>query len=115
MYCSTTPSHFPCAFRMYSTASRNAPSPPACSVTKWASSLTSFRALGTAIASQPCQGNSRTVVGIEALGFHIRLADEAETTLFTVPGGMLLSPQLGTAGRRKDPDFSVGQDPVYVK
>jgi len=28
---------------------------------------------------------------------------------------MLLSPQLGTAGRRKDPDFSVGQDPVYVK
>jgi len=37
----------------------------------------------------------RAVVGIEALGLNIGLADEPETTLPAVPGGRLLGRQLG--------------------
>src|SRR5450755_3246029 len=49
-YASTVCFHFPCAFRMYSTASRAAPSPPEWDVVQCASALTSERAFFTAMA-----------------------------------------------------------------
>src|SRR6202171_3076054 len=50
MYSSTTLFHLPCAFRMYSTASRKAPSPPAWDVVQWSSDLTSGRSFFQAIS-----------------------------------------------------------------
>jgi hypothetical protein len=52
---------------------------------------------------------------MEALGFNQALAHQAETTLPTKLGGMLLSRLLHSGGRGKDVQLAVGEDTVYVK
>src|SRR5580704_3859623 len=52
---------------------------------------------------------------MEPLGFNQALAHQAETTVPTKLGGMLLSRLLHSGGCGKDVQLAVGEDTVYVK
>src|SRR5579859_5828293 len=62
MYSSITSLSLPWARRMYSTASRRAPSPPQCWVIQCASSFTSSRPLGTAMANPQLRITGRSMM-----------------------------------------------------
>src|SRR5579883_3261328 len=184
MYSLTTRFHVPCALRMYSMASRAAPSPPPCSVTRCASAFTSRRALATAMAkpqwritgrsmtssdegglrrlkvrrfqnafeagqlvlnalvnvfefqvagtqghrlgdalgdqpalqpTQPGQRERGAIMRVEALGLDHAVADQSETTLILMLGGMGLRGLLCSRGSGKNPDFAVGQHAVDIE
>ena len=66
-------------------------------------------------SGQPRQRDSSTVVSVEAFRFHIGLADQAEASLASVLGSVLLRTELGASGRRKNPDLAVGEYAINVE
>lgn len=66
-------------------------------------------------ARQARKGDGGAVVSVEALGLHHVLADDAEAAFAAMLLSVLLGGKLGSCGRGKEPDSTVGEHSIHVK